>query len=301
MNHDTPAPFDVHATIARLFVYPVKSCAGVELQQAVLTETGLDLDRAWMVVDATGEFVSQRELPRMALIRVQLKTHELVLRAPGMLALHVQIDAVEKAVRARVWDDLVNAFDMGDLAAQWFSDFLAPERAGAVSHTQPYRLVRFDPEYRRLSNMKWTGGVAAPNQFSDGFALLVAGTSSLDGLNRRLQALARPSVGMERFRPNIVLSGLHEHDEDRIGLMHIGTDSGTALLKPVKPCSRCQIPNIDPLTATSSPDVGDVLQGYRQDARVGGAVSFGMNAIVSGGDGHLLRVGQAVLANYQFE
>jgi len=73
---------DVSTRIARLFVYPVKSCAGVELTQALLTETGLDLDRAWMVVDGQGEFVSQRELPRMALVKVQLKHYEVVLRAP---------------------------------------------------------------------------------------------------------------------------------------------------------------------------------------------------------------------------
>src|SRR4051812_12165716 len=105
---------DVTTRIARLFVYPVKSCAGVEVSEALLTETGLDLDRAWMVVDAEGEFVSQRELPRMALVKVQLKHYDAILRAPGMLALHLTIDAVEAPVRVRVWDDEVQAYDMGD-------------------------------------------------------------------------------------------------------------------------------------------------------------------------------------------
>ena len=114
---------DVTATIARLFVYPVKSCAGVEVQEAVLTDMGLDLDRAWMVVDSDGEFVSQRELPRMALVKPQLKTYDIILRAPGMLALHLSIDGVEQPARVRVWDDEVPAYDMGDVAAQWFSDF----------------------------------------------------------------------------------------------------------------------------------------------------------------------------------
>src|SRR5262245_48345129 len=108
---------DVSARIARLFVYPVKSCAGVELTEAVLTETGLDLDRAWMVVDGDGQFVTQRELPRMALVRPQLKHYEVVLRAPGMLALHLAIDGVEQPVRVRLWDDTVEAFDMGDVAS----------------------------------------------------------------------------------------------------------------------------------------------------------------------------------------
>ncbi len=102
----------------------------------MLTETGLDLDRAWMVVDEEGEFVSQRELPRMALVRPQLKHYEVVLRAPGMLALHLAIDGAEAPVKAKVWDDEVDAYDMGDVAAQWFSDFLG----------RKLRLVRFDPE-----------------------------------------------------------------------------------------------------------------------------------------------------------
>ena len=100
---------DLSGTIARLFVYPVKSCAGIELQQALLTESGLDLDRAWMVVDADGVFLSQRTLPRMALIRPQLKSEEMVLRAPGMLALHVALDAVEEPATVTVWKDTVPA------------------------------------------------------------------------------------------------------------------------------------------------------------------------------------------------
>jgi uncharacterized protein YcbX len=291
-------PFDVEAHIAQLFVYPVKSCAGVALQSAVLTDTGLDLDRAWMVVDGEGGFVSQRELPRMALIQPQLRHYDIVLRAPGMLALHLQIDTVETATTVRVWKDEVKAYDMGDLAAQWFSDFLAPERAS--SQDRPYRLVRFDPEQRRLSNLTWTGGVEAPNQFSDGYPVLVTSTASLDGLNRRMQAQGHSAVGMERFRPNIVLSGVEEHDEDRIDRLHIATEAGLVILQPVKPCPRCPIPNIDPRTGSSSPEVGDTLQTYRQDARVDGAITFGMNAIVLQGADQQLRVGQRVQGHFHF-
>ena len=295
----TPPSFDLRAHIAQIFVYPVKSCAGVALPQAMLTETGLDLDRAWMVVDIDGQFVSQRELPRMALIEPQLRHYDIILRAPGMLALHLQIDTVETATTVRVWNDTVKAFDMGNLAAQWFSDFLAPKRASMQQ--RPYRLVRFDPEQRRLSNLAWTGGFEAANQFSDGYPLLVTNTASLDGLNRRLQAQGHAPVGMERFRPNIVLSGIEEHDEDRIDQMHIDTGAGTVLLRPVKPCPRCPIPNIDPRTALSSPEVGDMLQSYRQDARVDGAVSFGMNAIVLQGEDQQLRVGQIVYGKIRFD
>ena len=283
---------DLSGTIARLFVYPVKSCAGIEVQQALLTETGLDLDRAWMVVDAQGIFLTQRSLPRMALIRPQLKTDEMVLRAPGMLTLHVTIDAVEAPSTVTVWRDTVPAWDMGAVAAQWFTDFLG----------QPCRLVRFDPEHRRLSSMAWTGGVEAPNQFADGFPVLVASEASLEELNGRLVAAGHAAVGMERFRPNVVLAGLDAHDEDRVDLVRVdGGAEGDVHLQPVKPCARCPIPNIDPATAQIDPAVGDTLRTYRQDKRLNGAVTFGMNAIVRQGAGQLLRVGQRIGADLRFD
>jgi hypothetical protein len=281
---------ELTASIARLFVYPVKSCAGVELREALLTETGFDLDRAWMVVDDQGSFVTQRQLPRMALIRPQIKASEVVLRAPGMLALHLSIDVVEDPVQVRVWDDEVPAYDMGAVAAQWFTDFLG----------QPLRLVRFDPEHRRLSNPKWTGGAEALNQFSDGYPLLVASMASLDLLNAKLAASGHAAVGIERFRPNIVIAGVEAHDEDRVDVLRIATDEGVVQLRPVKPCARCPIPNIDPATAQSDPIVTDTLQGYRHSELVDG-IAFGMNAIVVEGFERTLRLGQAVTADFRFD
>ncbi|TFY97504.1 MOSC domain-containing protein [Ramlibacter rhizophilus] len=281
---------EVQARIARLFVYPVKSCAGVEVSEALLTDTGLDLDRAWMVVDREGEFVSQRELPRMALVKVQLKSSEVVLRAPGMLALHLQVDTVEEPTRVRVWDDEVPAYDMGAVAAQWFTDFLG----------RPLRLVRFDPEHRRLSSLQWTGGAEAPNQFADAFPLLVASEASLQELNARLEAAGHGAIGIERFRPNIVLSGLQAQDEDRLGVLRVAADEPVEL-DPVKPCARCSIPDVDPATAETGTAVGDTLQAYRRNERLGGAVCFGMNAIVRAGAGQVLRVGQAVGADWRFD
>jgi uncharacterized protein YcbX len=288
--------FDLEATIARLFIYPVKSCAGVELPEMLLTETGLEFDRAWMVVDAQGEFVTQRQLPRMALVRPQMKHMEVVLRAPGMLALHLAFDRVEKPVRVRVWKDEVAAYDMGDIAAQWFSDFLSEP-----GKPQTLRLVRFDPEHKRLSSLRWTDGMEAENQFADGFPVLVASEGSLADLNERLAAAGHEAVGIERFRPNIVLAGMESHDEDRVDALHIATGEGQAELRPVKPCTRCPIPDIDPATALSSPEVGDMLRTYRKDPRVDGAITFGMNCIVVQGVEYTLKVGQPVGANYRFE
>lgn len=294
--NETPAGTtpQVTAHIARLFVYPVKSCAGVEVKEAILTETGLEFDRAWMVVDEAGEFVTQRELPRMALIKPQMKHYDMVLRAPGMLALHIALDGVEGPAMVRLWGEEIHAYDLGSVAAQWFSDFLG----------RKLRLVRFDPDHKRVSSRKWTGDVEALNQFNDGFAVLVTSEASLTGLNARLESAGQAGVTMERFRPNIVLSGVDAHDEDRLDVMHIaaGAPEAAAIrLKPVKPCPRCPIPNVDPASGVCSPEVGDALQAYRKNDVVNGAVTFGMNAIVLDGVEQVLRVGQAVTADWRFD
>jgi len=282
---------DLPVRLAALNVYPIKSCAGVPLDESLLVETGLEFDRTWMVVDAEGRFVTQRELPRMALIRPSLKTYEMVLRAPGMLALHLALDAVDQPCRVRVWKDEVAAYDMGELAAQWFSDFLG----------QPVRLVRFDPEHRRLSNRRWTGDIEAENAFSDGYPILVASTAGLAEVNRRLAAAGHAPVTMERFRPNLVLDGLEAHGEDHLDEIVFDTADGSVQLKLVKPCSRCQIPDIDPATAEPGHAVGDTLAAYRADARLDGAITFGMNAVIVDGIERMLRVGLTGGASYKFE
>ena len=294
-----PAPeADVQASIAQLWIHPVKSCAGVAVQAAELTPTGLAWDRSWMVVDSEGDFVTQRELPRLALVQPAFKLGQLVLRAPGMLALHLSLEGADSPLKVRVWDDIVDAWDMGDVAAQWFSDFLEPD---APADLKRLRLVRFDPEVKRLCSAKWTGERESVTQFADGFGVLVASTASLDELNARLAQAGEAPVDMRRFRPNIVLGGVEAADEDRIGTWRVHTPEGVAALENVKPCARCPIPNIHPDTAVSTPAVNDALQAYRQDPRLNGAITFGMNAIVLEGDGLILRVGQAVSADWQFD
>ena len=289
--------FDFSSVISALFVYPIKSCAGVQVPEAIMTETGLEFDRAWMVVDDQGEFLTQRELPRMALIQPQLKHYEMVLRAPGMLALHIKLDEVEAPVHVRLWGDAVEAYDMGTVAAQWLSDFL-----GTTA-----RLVRFNPEHKRISSRDWTGDVEALNQFNDGYPVLVISQASLAQLNSKLVATGSQAVSMSRFRPNIVLEAFNDasnqtpHDEDRLDVLHISTGECVVQLKPVKPCPRCPIPNIDPTTAFISPQVGDMLQSYRSNPRVNGAVTFGVNAVVLAGFEQTLKPGQVVTANYRFE
>jgi uncharacterized protein YcbX len=282
---DTPG-----ATLQALWVYPVKSCAGVALNQALLEPTGIDLDRAWMVVDPEGRMLTQREFPRLALVQPTLRSSEMLLRAPGMLTLHVQIEVVEAPTRVQVWDDIVKAFDMGALAAQWFTDFLG----------RPARLARFDPDERRLSDPAWTGEIRAENAFSDGFPLLVASTASLADLNSRLAARGQAPVGLQRFRPNLVLDGLRPFDEDLLQELQIATGdpAGPVRLRLVKPCVRCGIPNVDPASGQTGPEPGATLAGFRADPRMQGGITFGMNAVIVSGQGAWLRTGQAVRGRF---
>jgi uncharacterized protein YcbX len=282
---------DLNVAIAALYLHPIKSCAGIGVREALLIETGLEFDRAWMVVDAHGRFLTQRELPRMALVQPTLKHTEVVLRAPGMLALHLAIDAVEAPTRATVWNDEVAAYDMGDLAAQWFSDFLG----------RKCRLVRFDPEQKRLSNKQWTGDIDAENAFSDGYPVLVTSEASLADLNQRLAARGATPVEMNRFRPNLVLSGLDAYGEDHLDEIRFETPEGEVLLKLVKPCSRCTIPSVDPTTGEQGHEPGDTLGTYRADARLDGAITFAMNAVIVKGIECGLRVGQTGTASYRFD
>lgn len=317
------SPAEFEACIAALWVFPIKSCAGISVQQAVLTSAGLAHDRAWMVVDADGEMVTQRELPRMALIQPELVNSgvglaELVLHGSGLAALHLPLTVgyltEAHAIKVRVWDDQVPAFDMGAEVSKWLTEFLG-------SSLGPLRLVRFDPNHQRPSNTKWTQGLPSLNQFSDGFPVLVASTASLVELNARLQAKGEAAVDMRRFRANVVLGDidastsdvcgqaahpypLNAHDEDRIGTITIHThveEAGDIVqIQPVKPCPRCPIPNINPDSAQSHPAVNDTLQAYRQDPRVNGALTFGMNCLPVAGIGQVLRVGQRVSADWAF-
>jgi uncharacterized protein YcbX len=281
---------DLACTLSALYVHPIKSCGGLAPAASLLAETGLEFDRHWIVVDGQGEMLTQRELPRMALIQPTLRTSDMVLRAPGMLALHIRLDTVEKPARTEVWGDEVRAYDMGDLAAQWFSDFLG----------RSARLLRFDPDQQRLSSREWTGDIRAETAFADGFPLLVTSAASMADLNARLAARGESAVTVQRFRPNLVFDGLQAFDEDHIDQITIGADGGTVRIKLVKPCTRCSMPDVDPATGSAGHQVSDTLAGFRADPRMGGAITFGMNAVIVEGFERTLRVGQPAVARFGF-
>lgn len=281
---------DLHVTLAGLGLHPVKSCAALAPREALVVETGLEFDRAWMVVDEHGEMLTQRRWPRMALVRPTMRRDDVVLRAPGMLALHLSLDAVEAPTRVRVWDDVVKAYDMGDLAAQWFSDFLGLR----------CRLARFDPDDKRISDRAWTGEAEGQAAFADAFALLVISSASLAELNRRLAAGGLAPVGLERFRPNLVLDGLEAFEEDFVDEIVFDADGGPVRIRLVKPCVRCGIPNVDPATGEPGVEPGRTLAAFRADAAMGGGITFGMNAVVLDGVERVLRVGQTGQATLKF-
>jgi uncharacterized protein YcbX len=277
------------AVISRLFLYPVKGCRGVSLRAAQLAPTGLAVggigDREWVIVDDRNEFLSQRELPKMALIDTRLAPDALRLSAPGMPSLDVALESKGDAVRIWVWNDELDAVSQGDLADRWFSDFLG-RRA---------RLMRFDPRARRISQRKYTGVTEAPYKFADAFALLVTSEASLGHVNARLKAKGHAPVDIDRFRPNIVIDGVDAFEEDYAREARIGE----AVVETVKPCVRCTVPSVDPARGEQGTEPGDTLAAYRNDARAGG-VTFGVNGIVARGAGSEVRVGDAVELTLRF-
>ncbi|NIF77226.1 MOSC domain-containing protein [Paraburkholderia sp. Cy-641] len=289
-------------TIRELFVYPIKSCAGIALDAARLFATGLEYDRGWMVTDPHGAMLTQRAYPRMALIRVEIGAQELIIRTPGMSELRTPLDAARLGaapkVETVVWRDAVYGLDTGAQTAAWFTAFLG----------QPARLLRFDPARERSVDGDYTASVGgATTLFADGFPLLVVGQASLDDLNARLNGKGAPSIGIDRFRPNIVLDGLDAYEEDYVETLSAEAQAhGEAgvELRLVKLCTRCPMPTIDQARGAPDPDwpnePTDTMLGYRGSARFDGAVTFGNNALVASGSGAWLRVGQRIEAELGF-
>lgn len=272
------------ATVTELLIYPIKSCAGISVPEAQFHVSGLVAegvhDREWMLVTQDGQFLTQREYPRMALLTPRIDGDAVEVTAPGMPPLRLPLahDAAARSMHVQIWDHSVDAADCGDAAAAWFADAIQG----------PCRLVRFRPDVHRPTSTKWTGGAPAETRFADGYPILVIGQASLDDLNARLQAAGRAPLPMNRFRPNLVVDGLEAFEEDYVE--SFATD-GLAL-RPVKPCARCPIPAIDQATGIPGPDPLDILQSYRANPRMEGAVCMGMNCIVTAGTGSSLYVGQ---------
>lgn len=267
--------------MAGLWIYPVKSCRGIALPQARLGERGLEHDRQWMIVDGAGRFLTQRHAPRLALVSVALSATELELAAPGAAPLSIPRDAPGPSCGVTVWNDTLPAIDQGRRAATWLSAWLGREA----------RMVRFDPRVRRFCNPAYAGDSGAHTGFADAYPLLVLSEASLVDLNTRL---ASP-LPMNRFRPNLVLSGIEAYDEDHIDQVRIGR----VTLKLVKPCTRCQITTTDQATAEVGIEPLRTLALYRRNEQLDG-VTFAMNAIVLDGEGASISVGERASCSLRF-
>lgn len=289
------------AHISSLHIYPIKSCAGIALQSAELTRAGLAHDRRWMLVDDAGQFMTQRQWPRMALIRTALDAQSLLLTAPGMDPLRVPLDGSELSGTVEnvvVWSATVPARAESGRVNEWFSRFLG----------RGCRLFKVDLEARRTPNPEWVDRWFAAHPdlaadfegdhvfgFADGYPVLVTNQASLDELNARLAAQGKSPASMNRFRPNIVVRGddWAAWDEDHTVFLQAGA-AGLAL---VKPCARCPIPNVDPDTAATGDEPGTTLAVLHTKET---GVIFGMNAIVAQTRPLVLKIGDPVEISLDF-
>jgi uncharacterized protein len=228
------------------------------LQSAGLSATGLRHDRRWMLVDETGEFMSQRAHPRMALISVRLAPQRMVVSAPDMEELEIPLyPQAESSIDVRVWGDTNRGELVAEEANQWFTEFLM----------FPCRLVHKPEDEPRLvdSSFARSGDQVS---FADGFAFLLISEASLEDLNTRLE----DPLTMNRFRPNFVVRGCRPYAEDGWSRLRIGDVS----FRVAEPCPRCAITTVDQRTGTRGKEPLRTLATYR---KFEGEVFFGRNLI----------------------
>jgi uncharacterized protein len=272
-------------TVAALYHYPIKSCAGTAMAVGEFDLRGFVHDRELMLIDtATGTFLTQREFPRLALVRPHLADGELRVAAPGVEALTVPVVAEGAERPVVIWRDTCPAVDQGDDLAGWFGAFLGID----------CRVVRLAPDYRRQVDQTFATSETDEVGFADGFPFLLISEESLADLNSRL---ADP-LPMNRFRPNIVVHGGGPFWEDRVGGFRIGDTT----FHCVKPCARCPITTTDQATASVGKEPLRTLATFRRGGihvpgPVRGAAYFGQNVIHDGAG--VIRVGDAVTARTQ--
>jgi uncharacterized protein YcbX len=256
--------------LSGLFIYPVKSLAGYESDSIDMDRFGPAGDRRWLVTNLAGRFLTQRDHPRMALIEALANEDSLELRADDD-AITVAVpgpDARDRLVQ--VWEDRPRARDAGDAAAGWLSQRLGED----------CRLFYMPEDSVRLVDGLYAHGGETVS-FADGFPILLISQASLDDLNSRLPS----PVPMNRFRPNLVVTGCEPFAEDGWKRIRIGEMT----FDVAKPCSRCVVPSIVQETAERDPHINRVLAGYR---RFEGKIYFGQNLLYQ--QGGTLRVGDPV-------
>ncbi len=259
--------------VSSLHIYPVKSLGGFAVPRAQLTDRGFALDRRWMLTDAEGNFLSQRECPAMALLQTRISSEGLEIhsRLEEVAPLQISTETPSGSpVNATLWGRTCAALPVSAEADDWFSRQLG----------KTCRLLYMPDETRLRIDEKYNPGDFLTS-FSDGFPLLMISEASLEKLNSRCSI----PVSLERFRPNLVIRGCAAHDEDRMALFSIGS----IRFRGVKPSARCQVTTIDPITGEKGKEPLQTLSAYR---RSGNRVLFGENVIAE--DTGFIRVGDSV-------
>ncbi|MDD2759767.1 MAG: MOSC domain-containing protein [Methylomonas sp.] len=244
--------------LSQIYIYPIKSLAGIGVESWPVDVNGLRYDRKWMLVDDQQQFLSQRRLPKMALLKPSITEDGLSVSAPGQDDLKLPLQSTDGSdIEVRIWHDLCLAMTVSDLADDWFSRFLGT-RCRLVYHPDNRRR-QIDQRYARPTDQ---------TAFSDGFPFLIVSENSVNALNAALTQ----KVGVNRFRPNLVVSECEAYAEDawrRIGI------NGIEFRLP-KPCSRCAVPGIDPETAQSDKEPLATLSRLHNWEK---QVYFGQNAL----------------------
>lgn len=245
--------------IASLIYYPIKACRGFEVDSSRVELMGLEHDRRMMVVTPDGEFLTQREFPKLALVTPTLSGDSLTLSAPNYDSISVAIQTTGTPWPVNIWKSKgVHAIDQGGEAAGWFSDWLGAS----------VRLVHIADGFKRRLNPKYAVSENDHTGFADGYPILVISEESLADLNARLET----PLPMNRFRPNLVVKGCEPFAEDTWKRIRIG-EVGMAV---VKPCPRCVVTTIDKETLEQRKEPLKTLNTFRKQA--GGAM-FGQNVI----------------------
>lgn len=213
--------------IVGLFHFPVKSLRGVAVESLELEARGPLHDREWMLVDPNGRFLSQRGTPLMATLSASLMSETLRLSDDTGAFFDVARANDGTSFDVTVWRDTVAAIDCGDAVAAWLE---------ARLH-QPCRLVRMPDSTTRPLDPKFSPRPDAQTGFADAYPVLLTNSASLDALNRELPH----ALGMERFRPNVVITGAPEWAEDEWRVVQ----AGAVTFDLVKPCARCAVITTD--------------------------------------------------------
>ncbi|HTP13221.1 MAG TPA: MOSC N-terminal beta barrel domain-containing protein [Bacteroidota bacterium] len=261
--------------LTQITIYPVKSCKGMNLSKAMLSPFGLENDRRWMVVGEDGTFLSQRTFPTLALVEPTLTPGFLQLQAPGTGSVEIPRESNnQKPAQVRIWDDSCTATDCGDDAASMLSDFLKVR----------CRLVSMSSEFSRAVSPKYSTKKDQVG-FADAFPLLLISSASLRDLNDRLDL----PVPMNRFRPNLVVSGCEPFAEDTWEHVAIGP----LTFRVVKPCARCTVPSVDQSTGVAGKEPLTTLAMYRK--LEGGKIYFGQNLVNEQKSGELIQGNEVII------